>query len=185
VLQVCLVGEKMKFKDLHEIQKLLDLSILMKCKANGKEFGEKELYKSKVLALSVEVGELANETKCFKYWSEKHNQCTDKALEEYVDCLHFILSIGNYKGQQIEIDMKQIKWCYKVHKKQDIQLTDIFLILKASVLLLLRGNNEFSYESVIREFLLLGMYLGFTEEQIITAYLEKNKINYQRQEEGY
>lgn len=175
----------MEFKDLYEIQKLLDDNILENCKSKGKQISEKEIYKSKILALLVEIGELANETKCFKYWSEKHNQFTNKVLEEYVDCLHFILSIGNYKNQKIKIDMQHIKRCYEIHKKQNIPLIDIFLILKMTIVMFLKGTNEFSYESIVREFLILGMYLSFSQEQIIDAYLEKNKINYQRQQEGY
>ena len=32
---------------------------------------DKEMYKKNKIELLVEIGELANETKCFKYWTNK------------------------------------------------------------------------------------------------------------------
>ncbi len=55
---------------------------------------KKIVKKKKMLALLVEIGELANETRCFKYWSNKPASEREVILEEYVDGLHFILSIG-------------------------------------------------------------------------------------------
>src|SRR5690606_9719609 len=68
----------------------------------------------KILALQVELGECANEWRGFKKWSNDQEPRTRKLvngdimkgeyeysnplLEEYVDCLHFILSIGLEKG---------------------------------------------------------------------------------------
>ena len=53
-----------------------------------------DLLDKKILSLQVELGELANELpEVFKFWSNKKNNYK-KALEEYCDCLHFILSIG-------------------------------------------------------------------------------------------
>jgi len=101
-------------------------------------------------------------------------------LEEYVDCLHFILSIGNdlilYKYEYVEL----------VDFTNDIiaQFNAVFRLIgnwKKEQLLM---NNRFYFE-VVNEFLCLGKMLGFTWEQIETAYLEKNKINHERQENGY
>ncbi|WP_338088272.1 dUTP diphosphatase [Lysinibacillus composti] len=38
---------------------------------------------------------------------------------------------------------------------------------------------------VFKEFTVLGEQLGFTWEQVENAYLEKNKINHERQLSGY
>jgi dimeric dUTPase (all-alpha-NTP-PPase superfamily) len=55
-------------------------------------------HHEKVLALLVELGELANETRCFKFWS--HKPASEKAvvLEEFSDGIHFLLSIGLENG---------------------------------------------------------------------------------------
>ena len=41
------------------------------------------------------------------------------------------------------------------------------------------------YETLFNSFLLLGVKLGFEKEEVYLAYLEKNKINHKRQDEGY
>ena len=47
-----------------------------------------------MLALLVEIGELANETRSFKFWSVKPASEKKIILEEFVDGIHFILSLG-------------------------------------------------------------------------------------------
>lgn len=62
-----------------------------------------DLFERKVLALLVEIGELANETRCFKFWSVKPSSERNVILEEFVDGVHFILSLGiecGYDGIQ-------------------------------------------------------------------------------------
>ena len=39
----------------------------------------------RILALLVEIGEFANATRCFKYWSNKPSEAQDIVLDEYVD----------------------------------------------------------------------------------------------------
>ena len=46
------------------------------------------------LALLVEIGEFANATRTFKYWSNKSSMSKDVVLDEYADGLHFFLSLG-------------------------------------------------------------------------------------------
>ena len=57
-----------------------------------------DVFMKKGLALIVELAELANETRCFKFWSEKGPSERSVILEEYVDSIHFILSLGIEKG---------------------------------------------------------------------------------------
>ena len=65
----------------------------------------------RILALLVEIGEFANATRCFKYWSNKPSEAQDIVLDEYVDGLHFFLSLG--------IDIKVNKKTYNHTKHAD------------------------------------------------------------------
>ena len=47
----------------------------------------------RIMALTVEVGELANATRCFKFWSNKSSEPKEIVLDEYADGLHFLLSL--------------------------------------------------------------------------------------------
>src|SRR5688500_20051556 len=53
-----------------------------------------DVFREKCLALLVELGELANETRCFKFRSKKPRNDDSVLLEEYVDNRHFRLSLG-------------------------------------------------------------------------------------------
>src|SRR5690625_5632985 len=65
----------------------------------------KELIEEKILALLVELGKCANENRCFKFWSTKGKSEQAIILEEFVDNIHFLLSIGlekNYAFKKFE-----------------------------------------------------------------------------------
>ena len=102
-------------------------------------------------------------------------------LEEYVDCLHFILSIGIELGfVDIEIwrlpeesSMKYFMKCF-----ENINSLYFVYVVKGQV-------TKEMYEYLFASFIALGESLGFTREQIEQAYFEKNAINHNRQESGY
>lgn len=80
---------------LFESQKELDKFII---ESKNIQITEKELMTDTLMALSVEVSELANEIRSFKHWSNKGASERGIILGEYVDVLHFFLSIGNQLG---------------------------------------------------------------------------------------
>ena len=134
------------------------------------------LFKKKILALQVEVSELANETRCFKFWSTKKSSSNDVILEEYVDCLHFILSLGLEKNfQDITLDITNVT----------CELSDQFLYLYVNIANFIISASINDYLILFNTFLSLGQSLGFTENDIENAYLYKNKINHERQDNGY
>src|SRR5690625_3503887 len=83
----------MNWDTLFEMQQKLDTYI-----KDNHNLENENLFDKKILALLVELGEIANETRCFKFWSTKEPNSIDIILEEYVDNIHFLLSIGLEKG---------------------------------------------------------------------------------------
>ena len=80
-----------QLKELLEMQRVLDESIF-------KEHGITEYpLENMKLALFDELGELLHEfpTK-YKHWKKSAVDNREKGLEEYVDVLHFMLSLCNY-----------------------------------------------------------------------------------------
>lgn len=138
---------------------------------------EHDVFKEKGLALMVELAELANETRCFKFWSTKGPSAREVILEEYVDSIHFILSLGLLKGYtSIE------KWPV-VEEKRD--LTETFLMTQNYILTFISHPTEHSYAAIWQCYGLLAYNLGFTFEDVVSAYIEKNEENYNRQRSGY
>ncbi|WP_342573734.1 dUTP diphosphatase [Solibacillus sp. FSL K6-1781] len=104
-------------------------------------------------------------------------------LEEYVDCLHFILSIGLEMEMQFE---EALIWDFE--NTQDVinlfheviaQTADLFWDCKN------KYETVGTYKAVLNHFIKLGEELGFDWEQVESAYFAKNRINHERQESGY
>ncbi|MCA0969862.1 dUTP diphosphatase [Halobacillus litoralis] len=160
----------MNWNTLYDMQKQLDQYIEEQHKLQPAQHTDQ-----KTLALLVELGELANETRCFKFWSLKGPSERDVILEEYVDGLHFLLSLGLDLG--FEYQPKPVS---AFHDQ-----TEAFLEMYAKVeAFRLQKGNE-SYQDMFAAFLRVGETLGMTEPEIMDAYYVKNEKNYKRQEEGY
>ncbi|WNB93201.1 dUTP diphosphatase [Bacillus sp. NEB1478] len=164
----------MNIQRLFSMQKELNNRIVKEHQLNNED-----LYEKRRLAFLVELGELANETRCFKYWSTKSPSLKETILEEYVDGLHFVLSIGI----DLEITDIQLPDEVKLQTKMDnIELTDVFLSLYQA------GSKKLSINEFVlffEDFMGLGSKLKFSYEEIEAAYLEKNLVNHERQNSGY
>lgn len=161
----------MQLKELFEIQRTLNERIIQE-----HALDPVNLRNKKFLALLTELGELANETRCFKYWSTKPPSPRAKILEEYVDCFHFILTIGLDNGYT-EVTPEATE--------DDTDLTAQFINLFLAVNELVSFSSENSYQVLLEDFYSLGKTLGFTWAEVVEAYLTKNHINHKRQDEQY
>ena len=161
----------MNLQMLFQMQTTLDKRILTE-----HNLEDVQLLQKKILSLQVELGELANETRCFKFWSTKKPSSKDIILEEYVDCLHFILSIGLEK----KFDDVILNTKYNTS-----QLFQQFLDLYVNISDFTVSSSFDNYIAVFENFLCLGENLGFSNEDIQNAYLYKNNINHERQDNGY
>lgn len=111
----------MEIKEIIEMQRELDAEILRNLnKYSLVTFKDSDFLTEKILALQVEVSELANATRCFKYWSKKKSEPKERLLDEYADCLHFLLSIANTLGFTAEeIEQAYIKKHEVNYKRQE------------------------------------------------------------------
>ncbi len=161
----------MNFKDLFKMQAQLDSFI-----AKTQQI-ERDVFLEKGLALTIELAELANETRCFKFWSTKGPSEREVILEEFVDSIHFLLSLGNEKG-------------YLLHEwpKSEIteeNLTTCFIRTQKSILTFIESPSEDHYVAVWKEYGAIAYHLGFSLDDITGAYILKNEKNYERQRNGY
>ncbi len=138
---------------------------------------QQDVFQEKGLALMVELAELANETRCFKFWSTKGPSAREVILEEYVDSIHFILSLGLLKNYTtIE------KWPVIEEQRH---LTATFIETQSAILAFIEQPTEDRYLAIWQCYGLLAYNLGFTFEDVVRAYIEKNEENYNRQRTGY
>lgn len=161
----------MNWEQLFSMQQQLDQYI-----QSNHNLKTSELFEKKILALLVELGELANETRCFKFWSHKNASERSIILEEYVDGLHFILSIGldlNYHKEEIAV------------MTVDLELTELFNLVYSSIIALQQDQTSDNYKNLFGLFLALGEKLGYSEQEIKNAYDDKNQVNFTRQDTQY
>jgi dimeric dUTPase (all-alpha-NTP-PPase superfamily) len=130
----------------------------------------------RILALLVEIGEMINETKTFKFWSKKPSAEKPIILDEYADGLHFLLSLS------IEVQSQKMNY--------DIQ--PLYLSLTQATILVFQQVSELSkhwhvkhLESAFQSYLNLIPLLGFTADEVVQAYFKKLGVNYTRQQNAY
>lgn len=206
---------------LFEMQEQLDTRIREEKGLQGQD-----LLDEKIRALLTELGELSNEERSFKFWSEDQKPRTEEKvscsacdgtgdlnyemvqeeaegsggheyidceecgctgfagvrnplLEEYVDCLHFILSIG------LDHEFESIMDGLAIEPLKHQDITTQFTALMRTEWEIYEEEQGGYYHEGLELFLGLGEMLGFTWEQIEAAYYAKNKVNHERQANGY
>lgn len=202
----------MNFKKLQAMQLELDNSIL----SAKPQMTAEERFNKTLVALSVEVSEVANCAEHFKFWKDNKGKVDGKRfapdwdyggnqiigyydynngapsqisfeqahkltlVEEASDCLHFILSLANQIGY--EIDEELIKICH--YPKN--QLETLYVALQNKIMNLATGYDKLgSYKALISFYMSYVNELGITTQELEQAYYEKNEENYRRLREGY
>jgi dimeric dUTPase (all-alpha-NTP-PPase superfamily) len=167
------------------LEKLFETQKVLRERIN---YQGEDRFNKLVLALLVELGECANEWRGFKFWSKDQEPRVkvpvtawgepykNPLLEEYVDCLHFVLELGLEKGY-----CDPDRYLFKKEKNA----ADSFLtVMEIAIKYDLYPNSD-NYSLLFERFKELGEHLGFTWEKVEKAYYDKNSINHKRQDEGY
>lgn len=172
---------------LYKNQKELDLNII---KTNNICEKETDLLTKKFLAALVELGEFAEEIKD-----------RVKALYEYVDTLHFLLSINNdlelnymcdiefesiYNSSRFELDATRsgeiVDFIMNFTNLANATRCFKYWSTKKS-----EDKNRLKdlYAVTLWSFFSIGNFEGYTADEIIEAYKTKRLENFKRQQEGY
>ncbi|WP_019414220.1 dUTP diphosphatase [Paenisporosarcina sp. TG20] len=160
------------------LKKLFDMQRSLDSYIQTEKNISRDVFLEKGLALSVELAELANETRCFKFWSEKGPSEDNVILEEYVDSIHFLLSLGNDKQLN---DLET----WPANPDEEGSLTMLFIHTQVSINQFLQVPTKENYKNVWSWYGAIASNLGFTHEQILQGYINKNEKNYERQRVGY
>ena len=204
----------MNFKKLQATQAKLDEAIL----ADKAPMTAEERFEKTLVALSVEIAEIANTVEHFKFWKDNKGKVDSKRfivtpgivnnlikddyldnldnttmqyvtekqahrltlIEECSDALHFILSLAN----QVDFEINGIGTHFEIAEDAD-SLEKNFLFLNHVI-----GLREFEHfhsdlEMIIDVFFIYINQLCISEQELEQAYYDKNKINYERLENGY
>lgn len=166
------------FPEFKTLQKELDESIRAKKGINTEDWNNMESFLiMHHIALKNEVNEFINECRdIWKYWKDK---AVDRALliDEFADIIHFVSLIDN-KNEETSLNTKVFDTAVEeieLQSQNSISLKWLDELERSSHI-----NDILSYASLI-----LIVHYGFTSDDILEAYKAKNKVNYERQENGY
>lgn len=162
---------EIKIDDLQTIQNELDLRIF-----ELHNTSRSQTRADRILALLVETGELANETRVFKYWSLRKPSDNEVIFEEFSDVLHFSLSLGidiNFNAQTI------------TYEKSEKTLNDQFHDMYHAIVTFSKSNSKDDYIILMQNVFTLADSLGMTQKDVRDMYLFKNEKNHQRQDNNY
>lgn len=204
----------MNFKKLQAMQAKLDETIL----ADKAPMTAEERFNKTLVALSVEIAEVANCAEHFKFWKDNKGKVDSKRfivtpgivnnlikddyldnldnttmqyvtekqahrltlIEECSDALHFILSLAN----QIEYEIDES--LIKLFRYQRHPLDTLYVALQNKIINLATGYDKLgSLKSLVSFYMSHVNELGVTPQELEQAYYDKNKINYERLENGY
>ena len=158
-------------EELYSLQASLDKEI-----ADIHHVTYESTHEKRLLALIVEIGELANETRCFKYWSNKGPSPKEVVMDEYADGMHFLLSLGIPLGAK--------KYEYTLRKSRKDLTTQILEVYKACITLKTHFDLK-HYELAFQKYLNLSQVVKMKPEDIIDSYKKKLDVNYVRQQTNY
>ena len=167
-----------EFKELLEAQRKLDLNIIQ-----TKQLGNEDRTLKKLVAFTTELGELVNELpEAFKFWANKTNN-TANALVEYVDGLHFILSLAvDMKISNIRLMNAEVLMYTKVDMLEHI----LYLHSMPYRITNSSPHKERYIEILLAAYIGLGtLLIGFKWDEVVEAYYKKNRVNLERQEANY
>ena len=149
-----------KLNDVYKANKELDAMF-------NNAFPDPEMVKKNKLELLVEIGELANETRYFKYWSNKPIDI-DLVKGEFADCIIITLYFFNIMNISLDEEFMEIEKYNNV---------DIFGRLY-------KLASDFYYsddKNIIKEIFVtiinLGYMIGFNDLDIIEACMTKINKN--------
>jgi dimeric dUTPase (all-alpha-NTP-PPase superfamily) len=162
---------KLKIADLIPYQQQLDQRIF-----DIHDTDRPSTMQSRLLALLVELGEFANETRCFKFWSVKGPSEKAVLAEEFGDGLHFFLSLGI----DLDDDGTDVEPIFVEGSG-----TDRFLALYDAVVVFGRNANLDTYREAFGLFFGLADSFGLSDDDIRSYYLKKNEKNHSRQDQNY
>ena len=161
-----------RYMEIYERNKKLD-DIFMNKYSNI----ESKYYEKNCLELIVEICELANESKCFKYWTiKKPNK--DELLEEYADSLLMVLYMFNtYNVGLLEI--------IEMDLSDDILESFNNLIRMCTQLMSKINVSERLLKEIFTYLLHIGKLLELNDDEIIDACYKKIIKNEERLNSDY
>lgn len=159
------------FNEIYEINKELD-SMFEK----NFDVSFDELYRKNKLEFLVEISELANETRVFKYWSKKEPDF-EKMMYELADCIIITLSFFNYKNISLDEEFPSMM--------EYSDSVDLFFKLYDLGNRFYNDDDSNTLKLILVTIMQLSSELNINREDVISYTKSKIERNFIRMKEGF
>ncbi len=122
-----------------------------------------DFVKKNKLELLVEIGELANESRCFKYWSKKEVN-TELLGYELSDTIIMVLCFCNY----LNIDLNDIE-INRINKSN----VDLFFDIYEQANIFVKSEDKEILKNLFNLLINMGYNLYFSDDDIVNYCLSK------------
>lgn len=168
----------MELNELFKVQEIMENHIKKLSDIDEEVKGRENLFDLKFLALQIKIGQIANTTKCYKYYKVKKNIPKEKLLIRYIDAFKFLLSIGNDHNFNI-INEEVID-----KSKYEDNIIKLFSYIYDDITSLKHFTKKEDYIHALNTYIrLFTRYLNLSEliglefDEIYTYYMENVSID--------
>jgi dimeric dUTPase (all-alpha-NTP-PPase superfamily) len=154
----------------------------------GQGFKMEDLEDERQLAIIGEMMEYADDTRCFKYWSNKEPESKDKRLDEIADVIHFYAGEFNRLYMDPEA-ITEYALGYEVRlKKDESKNPAISSFVRRAIRHLIRSGESKGAERKLQMGLSFANFMtavrvdGFSHLDVERMYYIKSKKNSERKD---
>ncbi|MFR7590984.1 MAG: dUTP diphosphatase [Longibaculum sp.] len=147
---------------MNDVSKLYQVYINRELQTTKNEILNVRRLNQKILSFLHDLGEVAQESRCYLFWEKEEKINHQKLLEHYIEGLTMLMSIG------YELRIDSIKNHTEIPSNTDIY--SLFFKIYHSILKVQSHYSSEDYQNTIDDYFTLGFQLGIDIHEIIDNY---------------
>jgi len=147
---------------MNDVSKLYQVYINKELQTTKNDLLNVQRLNQKILSFLHDLGEVAQESRCYLFWEKDEPINHEALLEHYLEGLTMLMSIG------YELRIDSIKNHTEI--PQNISIDALFLKIYHSILNVQSHYSSDDYQNTIDDYFTLGFKLGIHIEDILNNY---------------
>lgn len=147
---------------MNDVSKLYQVYINKELQTTKNELLNVQRLNQKILSFLHDLGEVAQDSRCYLFWEKEEPVNHDVLLEHYLEGLSMLMSIG------FELRIDSIKNHTEI--PQPLNIESLFLKIYHSILNVQSHYSSDDYQNTIDDYFTLGFKLGIQIEEILNNY---------------
>lgn len=147
---------------MNDVSKLYEVYINRELQTTKNEVLNVQRLNQKILAFLHDLGIVAEDSRCYSFWEKKEPVNHQQLLENYMDGLTMLMSIG------YELKIDSIKNHTEIPPRIDIY--SLFFKIYHSILKVQSHYSSEDYQNTIDDYFTLGFQLGIHVDEILDSY---------------